>query len=30
MHTCHNSDSLININLIIMKVIPPPAQTENN
>ena len=30
MHTNNNSVCLININLIIMKVIPQPAHTENS
>ena len=30
MHTNHNSVCLIDINLVIMKVIPQPAHTENN
>ena len=30
MHTNHNSVYFININIIIMKVIPQPADTENS
>ena len=30
MHTNHNSVCLINIDLIIMKVIPQPAHNENS